>query len=93
MRLAAPDAPASKQATDPPASGQTPKQAPDPDEQRDIICGKCGSPLRLTEQPLDYLGHHFKHKLPSCRDCGNIYISKGIATGKMQEVEKAFEDK
>jgi hypothetical protein len=57
------------------------------------ICGKCGSPLRFGKVNIAYLRSHFAVDLFNCSTCGLVLIPEELAMGKMQEVEKALEDK
>lgn len=59
----------------------------------EISCGQCGHKLQVHDRNLYYLEHYLQHGLPCCPECGEIYISEELATGKMQEVEMTFEDK
>jgi uncharacterized Zn finger protein len=58
-----------------------------------LICAKCGIPLIEIETKFEYLKHEFSHTIPKCPVCGRIYISEGLAAGKMFEVETMLEDK
>ncbi|GEM_PF-228582 len=59
----------------------------------EISCGQCSNKLEIHDRNLFYLDHYLQHGLPCCHECGRIYIPEELATGKMQEVEMAFEDK
>ena len=59
----------------------------------ELICGKCGIPLRLETVNLSYLGNGFPVELPCCPDCGTVFIPEELATGKILDVEQALEDK
>jgi len=39
------------------------------------------------------MGSNFPVELPKCPRCGLVYIPEALATGKMQQVEAALEDK
>ncbi|MBS3976698.1 MAG: hypothetical protein KGZ75_08270 [Syntrophomonadaceae bacterium] len=61
-------------------------------EQR-IVCDKCGIPLTLGKATLSYMGSKFPVELQKCSQCGLVYVPEELAQGKMQQVEKAMEDK
>jgi hypothetical protein len=42
---------------------------------------------------LDYLGYSISHELPTCPNCGKVFISRELAEGRMCEVEQTLEDK
>jgi len=75
------------------ANASTLKPNPDTEVLSEISCGHCGHKLLVHNRMLYYLGHYLEHGLPCCPECGMIYISEELATGKMQEVEMTFEDK
>jgi len=56
-------------------------------------CKKCDAELVVKKTEFDYLGNTFSHDVPVCPKCGNVYITKELALGKMQEVEQELEDK
>ncbi len=58
-----------------------------------IICDKCNVELTLGMVTLSYLGSSFPVELPKCPKCGLVYIPEDLALGKMDQVEKALEDK
>lgn len=58
-----------------------------------IICDKCNVPLTLGKATLTYLGSSFPVELYTCSQCGLVYIPEELAQGKMDQVEKALEDK
>ena len=58
-----------------------------------LICEKCNIPMEPMEARFRYLKRDFKHKVLRCPDCGQIYIPKDLAKGRMKEVETALEDK
>ena len=59
----------------------------------DIICVKCGVPLKLGKVTLAYVGSTFPVELFKCPECGSVYIPPTLARGRMLQVEKALEDK
>ncbi|NLT96482.1 MAG: hypothetical protein GXW85_13320 [Clostridia bacterium] len=62
-------------------------------QQINIICDKCGIPLTPGKVTLSYLGSSFPVELPKCSQCGLVFIPEELARGKMDQVEKALEDK
>ncbi len=61
--------------------------------QDSIICNKCKIPLTLGQVTLSYLGSDFPVELYKCSQCGLVFIPEELARGKMDQVEKALEDK
>jgi len=57
------------------------------------ICDKCKKPVQLGKVKTYYLGGNFEVELMQCPECGKVYVSQELATGKMLEVEKGLEDK
>ena len=57
------------------------------------MCEKCGQGLVVGPVTVEYLGNQFTTDLPRCPQCGLVYISEDMATGKMAEVEQILEDK
>jgi ribosomal protein S27AE len=62
-------------------------------EERIWKCGKCHEKLVMKKTVLSYLGHTVAHEVPACPKCGKVYISEGLAEGKMAEIEEQLEDK
>ncbi len=58
-----------------------------------IICAQCDVPLAPGPVTLSYLGSSFPVELYKCPRCGLVYIPEALALGKMDQVEKALEDK
>ncbi len=56
-------------------------------------CYRCSIPLEIMDTNFSYLGRSFKHPVPRCPKCGQVYIDKELAKGKMAMVESNFEDK
>ena len=65
----------------------------EPAMERKIICALCGKSLEMTETFFDYYGHHLHKDLPCCPSCGQVYVSKELAEGKMRTTEAELEDK
>lgn len=61
--------------------------------QQKLVCVRCGIPLTPGKVTLSYMGSNFPVELYKCSSCGLVYIPEALATGKMQQVEAALEDK
>ncbi len=59
----------------------------------DWTCANCGEPLVPGKVDISYLGSSFPVDLLQCPRCGLVLIPEELAMGKMNEVEKALEDK
>ncbi len=59
----------------------------------DIICMKCNVELVEAKVNFSYLKHNFDTTLLRCPVCGQVYIPETLVKGKMNEVEKALEEK
>jgi hypothetical protein len=46
-----------------------------------------------SEVEFSYLNRSFRHKVPRCPQCGQVYIPEKLASGRMNEVEKMLEEK
>ncbi len=62
-------------------------------EERVWKCGKCNKELVMKKTVFSYLGHTVAHEVPTCPECGKVFIPEGLAEGKMAEVEEQLEDK
>lgn len=62
-------------------------------QQPNIMCVKCGIQLTVGKATLAYLGSSFPVDLYKCSQCGLVFIPEDLASGKMDKVEKALEDK
>ncbi|MDR1572400.1 MAG: hypothetical protein LBS32_07740 [Clostridiales Family XIII bacterium] len=60
---------------------------------RSRICDRCKVELRLMDAQFSYLKRSFRHKVPRCPECGQVYIPEDLARGRMREVETTLEDK
>jgi DNA-directed RNA polymerase subunit RPC12/RpoP len=56
-------------------------------------CAKCDRELVVKKTLFSYLGHTFSHEVLRCPKCGNVFIPKELAEGRMAEVETQMEDK
>lgn len=59
----------------------------------EILCAKCGVPLKLHPVTLGYMTSTFPVELPACPTCGFIYIPEELAIGRILSVEQSLEDK
>lgn len=59
----------------------------------DWMCATCGVPLEQKKMQARYLGNAFDVTLPQCPRCGQTFVPKTLAEGKMAEVEALLEDK
>ncbi len=69
------------------------EDAPTHDADEQLVCHACDTPLTHYKNHVKYLGSQFDVALPQCDQCGIVYVSQGLAQGKMAEVEKILEDK
>lgn len=63
------------------------------EQSRHWRCGRCNEPLVERKVVFQYMGRSFGHAVPACPQCGQTFISKELAQGKMAEVEALMEDK
>jgi hypothetical protein len=63
------------------------------EEKQTLICDKCKVEMAEYEVQFSYLNRSFRHKVPRCPQCGQVYIPEELAGGRMSEVEKLLEDK
>ena len=56
-------------------------------------CVKCNEALVIKKTLFNYLGNTFSHEVLRCPKCGNVFIPKELAEGRMAEVEQQMEDK
>lgn len=61
--------------------------------ERKIFCATCQRELIPQETYFDYYGHHLHKELPCCPVCGQVYVSRELAEGKMRDTEAEIEDK
>lgn len=59
----------------------------------DWICRTCGLELVQHKARAHYMGGTFDLSIPCCPKCGQYFVPRELAKGKMQEVEKILEDK
>ncbi|PKU24913.1 DVU_1557 family redox protein [Telmatospirillum siberiense] len=58
-----------------------------------LICGKCDQELSMGKVTLAYMGNSFEVELLRCPQCHLVFVPEELATGKMQQVELALEEK
>jgi len=63
------------------------------EEKQKLICDRCNVEMVEQEVEFSYLNRSFRHKVPRCPDCGQVYIPEKLASGRMSEVEKMLEEK
>lgn len=63
------------------------------EEKPTLICDKCKVEMTEHEVEFSYLNRSFRHKVPRCPECGQVYIPEKLAAGRMSEVEKQLEEK
>lgn len=63
------------------------------EEKPKLICDRCKAVMVELEVEFSYLNRSFRHKVPRCPECGQVYIPEELAAGRMSEVEKNLEDK
>ena len=57
------------------------------------VCEKCQLALVQTKVRALYMDGAFELTVPVCPGCGQYFISKELAEGKMLQVERLQEDK
>jgi len=57
------------------------------------VCGRCNRTLELKKVNVSYMGSSFPVDLPVCPECGQVFVTEVLATGKMAQVEQTLEDK
>ncbi len=60
---------------------------------RTMVCANCGKVLGSKDVVFQYYDHRLERKVPCCEECGQCYIDKDLARGKMHEAEVELEDK
>ncbi len=63
------------------------------EEKLKVICDKCKVEMEEMEVDFSYLNRSFRHKVPRCPVCGQVFIPEKIASGRMSEVERMLEEK
>jgi transposase len=58
-----------------------------------MICEKCQVELVSMETTFRYLERSFRHPVPRCPCCGQVYIPEELAKGQIRKVEAALEEK
>jgi hypothetical protein len=68
-------------------------EEPEPITASSLQCAKCRRELIKGNVTVSYLGNSFPVELLKCPVCGMAYVPEDLASGKMQQVEQALEDK
>ena len=63
------------------------------EEKQKLICDRCKVEMKEYEVEFSYLNRSFRHKVPRCPECGQVYIPEKLAAGRMNDVEKQLEEK
>ena len=63
------------------------------EEGKNLICGICKRPLKLTKIVFHYLDYSFTADIPACESCEQVYVPSSLARGRIREVETELEDK
>lgn len=63
------------------------------EKKQTIICRRCNVEMELIEVQFSYLNRSFRHKVPRCPKCGQVYVPEELAKGQMSKVESALEEK
>ena len=63
------------------------------EEKRTLTCYRCNVDLKAQKTYFEYLVHSFNADVLRCPECGEVYISEGLAKGRIAEVEMQLEDK
>lgn len=63
------------------------------EEKQKVICDKCKVEMVELDVDFSYLNRSFRHKVPRCPVCGQVFIPEELAMGRMSEVEKMLEEK
>ena len=58
-----------------------------------LQCCKCKTGLVIKKVNFEYLSHNFFAEVPACPECGQVFVSEGLAKGKMDDVERQLEEK
>lgn len=58
-----------------------------------MICEKCQVEMIPLEVTFRYLERSFRHPIPRCPCCGQVYIPEELAKGQIRKVEAALEEK
>ena len=63
------------------------------EENKNLICSRCGAALEMRKAYFSYLDHSFNTEVMRCPSCGQVFIPESLAKGKMAQVEVSIEDK
>ncbi len=59
----------------------------------EYVCRRCGRPMEIQTAKLEYLDNRFDVELPTCPQCGAVYVDETLVDGRMAEVEALLESK
>ena len=63
------------------------------EEKQTLVCDRCQVELEERDVQFSYLNRSFRHKVPRCPQCGQVYIPEELVNGRMREVEALLEEK
>ncbi|MGI6731835.1 MAG: DVU_1557 family redox protein [Anaerovoracaceae bacterium] len=63
------------------------------EKSKTLICDKCQVEMEEREVEFSYLNRSFRHKVPRCPKCGQVFISEDLAKGRISQVEVMLEEK
>ena len=63
------------------------------EEKQILICDRCKVEMAEYEVEFSYLNRSFRHKVPRCPECGQVYLPEKLVKGRMSEVEGLLEEK
>lgn len=63
------------------------------EEKQTMICDKCKIKMEDKEIQFSYLNRSFRHKVPRCPACGQVFLPEELVNGRMSQVEAILEEK
>ena len=63
------------------------------EEKSILMCDRCQVELQEFQVQFQYLGKSFRHKVPRCPHCGQVFLPEELVKGRMSDVEEQLEDK
>ena len=61
--------------------------------EEDVCCCRCNEKMIPLKKDFEYMGRRFQHELLTCPKCGQSYLPKELAEGKMRKLEETLEIK
>jgi predicted RNA-binding Zn-ribbon protein involved in translation (DUF1610 family) len=55
------------------------------EEKRTLTCYRCNVDLKAQKTYFEYLGHSFHADVLRCPECGEVYISEGLAKAGLRK--------